>query len=251
MTVHFDRDKYFDSVRDSLFEGSLSQEQVDGQEAILNIFERDHNDWDWRWLAYALATTLHETASTMMPIEEYGQGSGMEYGKKDPETGQTYYGRGFVQLTWRDNYAKADKEIGLGSKDSPTSCEWHAENALNPEIAAQVMFEGMCEGWFRSGHDFDRYFNDVGSDAYGAREIINGDKSKVPSWSNGVSIGNLIKSYYEDFLGALHASAEDVEPEPDVAWDEYVLRVPAGTPVELLQVSAEELVERRKKRNQS
>ena len=244
MAVHFDHDRYFDSVRDCLFGGSLSQEQVDGQKAILAVFERDHNEWDWRWLAYALATTAHETGFEMMPIEEYGKGEGMEYGKKDPETGQTYYGRGFVQLTWRDNYAKADREIGLGTtKDDPTSCEWHAENALDPAIAAQIMFEGMVEGWFRSGHDFDRYFNDSGSDPYGAREIINGDKSKVPSWSNGVSIGNLIKGYYNDFLAALHASAEEEEEIPVVpddptdggVWDVYIIRVSQGASVELLK----------------
>jgi len=35
----------------------------------------------------------------MQPIEEYGKGKGMKYGSPDPETGQTYYGRGFVQTT--------------------------------------------------------------------------------------------------------------------------------------------------------
>jgi hypothetical protein len=35
----------------------------------------------------------------MQPIEEYGKGRGMPYGKPDPTTGQVYYGRGFVQLT--------------------------------------------------------------------------------------------------------------------------------------------------------
>lgn len=250
MTVHFDHDRYFDSVRSSLFDGELSQEQVDGQKAILAVFERDHNDWDWRWLAYALATTAHETGFEMMPIEEYGKGEGMEYGKKDSETGQTYYGRGFVQLTWRDNYAKADKEIGLGTcAEDKTSCEWHAENALDPSIAAQVMFEGMYEGWFRSGHDFARYFGET-SDPYGAREIINGDKSKVPSWSNGVSIGHLIEDYYEDFLSALHASAETIGTEdlpsielPDYSegglYDLYVLRVSAGATVEIVKADIE------------
>ena len=63
----------------------------------------------------------------MQPIEEYGKGSTAAYGQPDPETGQTYYGRGFVQLTWRDNYARADQELDIG-KD--TGCEWHAERRL-------------------------------------------------------------------------------------------------------------------------
>ena len=142
----FNRQIYFDSVRKSLFAPSLDQGQVDGQNAILTRWEADPATIDLRHLAYALATVKHECASTMLPIEEYGHGSGMEYGEKDPETGQTYFGRGFVQLTWRENYSKADRELGL---DGEKSCEWHAENALHPLIAADIMFRGMLEGWFR------------------------------------------------------------------------------------------------------
>ena len=42
----------------------------------------------------------------MQPIEEYGKGKGRPYGIKDRETGETYFGRGYVQLTWRENYAR-------------------------------------------------------------------------------------------------------------------------------------------------
>src|SRR4051794_28194747 len=87
---------------------------------------------DLRWLAYALATTFHETAATMLPIAEYGYGAGRPYGVSDFETDQTYYGRGFVQLTWRDNYARADRELDLFADGS---LEWHADNALEPPIA--------------------------------------------------------------------------------------------------------------------
>jgi hypothetical protein len=130
MPIVFDRDVFFDKVREDPESGSLSQIQVDGLNAILKVWEDNETGQDLRWLAYALATTKHETGSAYWPIEEYGKGSGMEYGSKDPETGQTYYGRGFVQTTWRDNYAKADDELGLGTtKDDPTSCEWHADNS--------------------------------------------------------------------------------------------------------------------------
>jgi hypothetical protein len=73
------------------------------------------------------------------------------------------------------------------------------------------MFQGMDEGWFRGDefgpHNLDRYFNDDSDDPYKAREIINGDKSRVPSWSGGVSIGNLIKQYHVQFLAALEAAS--------------------------------------------
>lgn len=219
-TIQFDRTTYFDSVRGSLFSGKLSSQQVEGQEAILGEWEMPQDNvqmTDVRWLAYMLATTYHECSATMWPISEYGHGQGMEYGKKDAQTGQTYYGRGYVQLTWRDNYAKATRELGLkGDSD----LEWHADMALDPQIAADVMFIGMREGWFRASSDgkrqtLARYFDGDTDDPYTAREIINGDKTKVPSWSNGVSIGNLIKGYHSKFLTALKAAqAAVVPPEP-------------------------------------
>lgn len=215
MSIHFDREIYFDAVR-PLFGGALSQRQVDGQNAILTRWEDNPPSDDLRHLAYPLATTKHETASEMWPIEEYGKGEGQPYGVPDPETGQTYYGRGYVQLTWRDNYARATEELELTGDDD---LEWHAERALDPFIAAETMFIGMMEGWFRTHDDgkpetLTRYFNDTTDDAYEAREIINGDKTTVPSWSNGVSIGKLIAGYHDDFLSALEAAAK-VAPEPE------------------------------------
>ena len=232
----FDRDAYFDSVRASLFGGKLSQDQVDGQNAILDVWEMLPGRFpdlklDLRWLAYMFATTYHETSKEMQPIEEYSKGEGMEYGVPDPETGQTYYGRGYVQLTWRDNYCKADAEIGLSGDDS---CEWHAENALDKIIAAKVMFIGMYEGWFRSDskgrQTLPRYFNDTVDDAYTAREIINGDKTKVPSWSNGVSIGNLIKGYHQKFFSAIFAAWTDDEPQPAPEPEQTVIDIDIQMP---------------------
>src|SRR5262245_48374882 len=105
--MRFARMTYFDSVRESLFTEHMTQQQVDGQNDLLQRWEDEPSSDDLRHLAYPLATTLHETASEMWPIEEYGKGSGQPYGVPDPETKQTYYGRGYVQLTWRDNYARA------------------------------------------------------------------------------------------------------------------------------------------------
>lgn len=205
MSIHFDREMYFDAVRGPLFGGSMTEGQVIGQEAILLVWETKLPDEDLRHLAYCLATTKHETANEMLPIEEYNKGAGHEYGKVDPETGQTYYGRGFVQLTWRDNYAHATVELDLEGTDD---LELHADRALDPKIAAAVMFAGMAEGWFRPPNKLSLYFSDVADDAYGAREVVNGDKHIIPSWSNGVSIGKLIAGYHEHFLHALEVSSQ-------------------------------------------
>jgi predicted chitinase len=208
----FNREIFFDIVREDLF-GPLDQQQVDGMNDILTVWEKYRSDHDLRWLAYMLATTMHESASTMQPIEEYGHGKGMEYGKIDPETGQVYYGRGFVQTTWRDNYARADKEIAAQFPGIVTECEWHAEQQLDPRVAAATMFLGMEQGWFRTHDDgkpetLERYFNDDVDDPFEAREIINGDKNYTPDWANGAKVGDLIARYHDDFLGALQESKE-------------------------------------------
>lgn len=216
----FDRKIFFDHVREKPFGGSLTQQQVDGMNDLMDAAEKYATSPDLRFYSYMLATTMHETASTMCPIEEYGKGSGQPYGKRDPETGQTYYGRGYVQLTWRDNYAKATAQLGLTGADD---LEWHASRALDHEIAARVMGRGMREGWFRPPNCLGTYFNEDRDDPYNAREIINGDKTYKPSWANGQSIGNIIAGYHRDFLAALQAAwlepapSPEPDPEPDGA----------------------------------
>ena len=95
---------FFDYARSHLFGGSLKQGQVNGLTTILDYWDGLGGKTDDRWLAYALATAHHETDCTFRGTEEYGKGKGREYGKTDPETGKTYYGRGLVQLAWRNNY---------------------------------------------------------------------------------------------------------------------------------------------------
>lgn len=214
--MKFDRKIYFDSVRSSLFSGSMDQQQVDGQNAILRVFEIKAflgGTKDLRHCAYPLATTYHECQQKMWPVEENGKGEGMEYGSPAGPYGEIYYGRGLVQLTWWENYVRARDELGLSEEND---LERYPDRALDPVIASAIMYRGMERGWFRTADDGDpenlnRYFSDVNEDAYEAREIINGDKKHVPSWSNGVSIGNLIKGYHEKFMNALEASVTSQE----------------------------------------
>lgn len=198
--MRFDREIFFDNVRATLFDGSLNQEQVDGLEMVLGAWERYRFDQDMRFLSYELATDFHETAATMQPIEEYGKGEGHTYGNVDPETGQAYYGRGLVQLTWRENYARADHEI-LSLFAIDVGMEWDADKALNPRVATGVMFLGMEQGWF-TGRKLSDYFNDEKDDPVNARQIINGNDRD-----------ELIAGYHADFLAALSLS-QTSEPVP-------------------------------------
>jgi hypothetical protein len=198
-----DRQKYFDAVRKQPFGGKLSQTQVDGNNYLLEYWEGlwEQNDIDLRPLAYVLATTKWETAHTMQPIEEYGKGSGKSYGAKDPETGQAYYGRGYVQLTWRDNYARATKELGLTEEDDLV---WFAARALDPVIARQVIFEGCAAGWF-TGKKLNQYFSETKDDPKNARQIVNGN-----------DCDDEIAAIHKQFLSALKgAYGPQVKPEED------------------------------------
>jgi len=224
----FDHKKFFDAVRDDPFQGTLNQSQVDGMEAILTAWETYVDGADIRKLAYMLATTYHETGAAMQPVEEYGKGKGEPYGAPDPETGECYYGRGFVQLTWRDNYQRADKEIGCDSVH-------HADQQLQPLIAARTMYFGMMEGWFRASDDgkrqtLPRYFNLNTEDSYGAREIINGDKHIVPDWSSGVDIGTLVSMYYDAFVDALLNAQTGQQPVQKMVT--IAVTVPEGVQIE-------------------
>lgn len=167
-----DRAHFFNYVRTTLFANKLSQSQVDGIEAILTEWDKNHSARDPRWLAYCLATVHHECNKTMQPIEEYGKGAGRPYGKPDPHTGQTYYGRGFVQLTWRQNYEAMGKRLKI-------DLVGHPELALKLPVATEILFTGMMDGLF-TGVSLGNYFRGDREDWINARRIINGlDKAAL------------------------------------------------------------------------
>ena len=152
-----DRKEFYSQLRATLVKGGLNQAQVDGFEAILDEWEK-RNLQDLRWLAYIMATAWHETAQRMQPIEEFGRGRGKAYAP-------TYYGRGFVQITWERNYAKLSDVIDV---DLVT----HPEKALEMDNAIQILFVGMIDGLF-TGKALSDYFG-RNADWRGARAIVNG-----------------------------------------------------------------------------
>lgn len=158
------REQFFNGWREAF--GALTQGQVDGINSLLANLEADEHITDLRHAAYMLATTYHETAKTMQPIEEYGHGRGRKYGEEDPETGQTYYGRGYVQLTWKFNYQSMKKVTGHDLVN-------HPELALTPDVAYLIMSYGMRKGSF-TGVGMSKYINAEKKDYINARRIING-----------------------------------------------------------------------------
>jgi hypothetical protein len=187
-----DRAEFFAAVRLSLFGGRLSAAQVQGIEAILD--EAVKRAIRLEWLAYILATAFHETAQTMQPIAEYGKGKGKKYGVKG-KYGQVPYGRGFVQLTWDENYEKADKELGLNG-----ALLKNFDLALQLDIATAILFAGMEEGWF-TGKKLSDYIHDAVVDYVNSRRIV-----------NGTDRATMIATYAREFEVALEAAGYAAEP---------------------------------------
>lgn len=198
-----DRQGFFGAVR-GLFGGHFDQSQVDGMNAILNAFERALPQGDDRWLAYMLATAFHETARTMQPVREAFWLS--EEWRRRNLRYYPFYGRGYVQLTWRANYEKAGAAVGVNLVANP-------DLAMRPDIAAAAMLVGMTEGWFRGDrrgrHTLARYFGPRTDDPSGAREIINGPEYKTIGGVRRL-MADVIATYHTAFLKALRSQAAPV-----------------------------------------
>lgn len=183
------RHNFFEYIRPKLFGDNMKQPQVDGCNFILDAWDKTR--WgDLRWCANGLATTYHETNNTMEPVREAYWLS--EQWRKLNLRYYPYYGRGFVQLTWEGNYAKATKELQAhGVIDMTIDLVKTPDLAMRPDIAAYILWFGMGDGWF-TGRKFSDYFNDKVNDPYGARQIINGEDKAT-----------LIEGYHKEFFTAL------------------------------------------------
>jgi putative chitinase len=140
-------------------------------------------------LAYCLATPVIETARTMQPIKEYGGAAyfrrmydiegerpakARELGNLTPGDGALFAGRGYVQLTGRNNYRRATTRLrALGYLTALDDLERTPDLAMRPDVAAAILFVGMQEGWF-TGRKLSDFFGPGKADAVGARRIING-----------------------------------------------------------------------------
>lgn len=171
-TALTDAAAFFKAVRDAF--GALTDPQVQGFQALLQAFGVAR--WPLAWAAYGLATAFHETNKTMQPVREaYWL---PEDWRKANLRYYPAYGRGFVQITWAANYAKADAALDLNG-----ALIDNYDLALDPTIAARIIVWGMEQGEF-SGKKLGDYLpmsNRAGFDAYkAARYIVNGqDKADV------------------------------------------------------------------------
>lgn len=174
----------------------LNDSQKEGYNAIISSCT-DYEITDKRMIAYILATAWHETAQTMQPIEEYGKGKGHPYGSKIKQSGQTYetpdfiyYGRGYTQNTWYENYQM------LSNQSTAKLNGWdflnHPELLLQERPSLWATIHCMYKGLY-TGVGLPKYFNDTTTDYINARKII-----------NGLDSAEKIAGYAEDFFNMIN-----------------------------------------------
>lgn len=155
-----DHGAFYDHLRDErLLGNAISKAEFRGCEEIIMACAKD--GWAISWIAYALATTYHETAHTMEPVAEYGNNAyftrqydirgrrpetARRYENTEPGDGVKYRGRGYVQLTWKRNYRVMTERLREMGFDVDLVA--HPDAAMEPDIAAAILVAGMREGIF-------------------------------------------------------------------------------------------------------
>jgi len=187
--------------------GRLTSKQVTGFEAIIN--ECIRQEFTLAHTAYVLATAYHETGSRMEPVREgfaktdagarkavanlFNKGIIRWDYAAEQSNGQSYYGRGLVQLTHLDNYAKTGHALGLDLVSYP-------DNMLELSVSVSAMLWGMKTGAYRkkSLEEALPYEEPTLKEWINARGIINGDVKK-----NGEMIAGYAQTFYSALKGAV------------------------------------------------
>lgn len=144
----------------------LTNEQKINAKRIIVAFGK-FGDEDPNKLAYILATALYE--SGLMPIEEIKADPSKNpslYARQKRYWGSGYYGRGFVQLTWPENYRKMSQIAGVDLLRNPNL-------ALDPNIASNIIVAGMMDGTFTGKKLSDFIEKGKKPDFFNARRTVN------------------------------------------------------------------------------
>ena len=115
-------------------------------------------------IAYVMATAQWESNQTFQPVREAYWLS--EDWRKQNFRYYPYYGRGYVQLTWKNNYEKYGRMLSLDLVNEP-------DLAMRPGVALFVLIHGFKTGAF-TGRKITDYIDETKTDFIKARRCING-----------------------------------------------------------------------------
>lgn len=168
-------DKFFQYLRkrgSGVFGTRLSQGQVNGINSILNASK----GLPLHHVSNILAQVYHETNGRMLPVREtFADDDAQAIARlerawsrgqlpwvRTPYWRDGYFGRGQIQLTFKENYDK----FGITNPD----------DALKLDVSARVAVEGMSKGMFTgkklSDYTFPQDLDNLPSD--NPRRIVNG-----------------------------------------------------------------------------
>ena len=123
--------------------------------------------------AYVIATVEHETAGTFKPVRE-AYWLSEDWRKRNLRYYGTggYYGKGYIQITWKENYEKFTKILSKHF-DRKIDLVNNSDLALDPQYALIILLHGFKNGTF-TGKKIADYINDSKTDYKNARRCING-----------------------------------------------------------------------------
>jgi hypothetical protein len=182
--LNIDKDRFFTdfTARTGL---PLGATRRSGLDFLLGALAADAEFSMLREMAYVLATIRWETAHTFQPVQEKRfskSGNPRGWAHQDVYWRTGFYGRGYVQLTWEDNYRKASFKLtgqkaaidGTAVTIAAKTLLEHPDYAMQPEVAYAIASRGMRDGWF-TGKKLSNYISEGNPPDYiGARRIING-----------------------------------------------------------------------------
>lgn len=121
--------------------------------------------------AYIFATTQWETAGAWQPVKEAYWVNDAEAWRERNLRYWPWYGRGFVQLTWEDNYKKYGAILGMPLAAEP-------DLACRVDVALFVLIHGFSTGLFTGRKLIDYVKTEEPVDFVNARKCINGNDKK-------------------------------------------------------------------------
>ena len=159
------------------------------------VYDKAVENWitDNRQIAYVLSTVKWESGFKNQP--EIWRWEWKRYWAIDQSTWQAYYGRWFVQLTWKGNYEKFTQIIRNSWRDFKDNngniIKWSEVDLVNNpdmtlqsnDLAAFILMYWM-KNWSFTWKKLDDFINSTGTDFYNARSIINWMSSKPKDYAD-------------------------------------------------------------------
>jgi len=161
----------------------LEQSLVNSIDLFLNMMQERIEYFSTAQWAYVLATVYHETAATMAPVREAYRQS--EEWRRLNLPYWPHYGRGYVQITHKDNY---ERMAAVVKRDLKIVIQ-HRDDFMLPKVAFFVLIYGFKYGSY-TGKAISDYIPD---------NTLKSERYHYESIAQGIApTETLLYKYYQD-----------------------------------------------------